>query len=104
MTKYHMHVDMNNTQLAYRQNLQILLAVHGSYSGIAKAIGFDRAYLYRNKGCPTPKLQRRIATEAGLIRLREFIKLLRKEYGVSNRDAQRLMLSSHSRLIDHVPP
>ena len=95
---------MRNALPLYRRNLQILLAVHGSYSEIAKAIGVDRAYLYRNKNAPSRKLQSRVACEAGLIRLREFIKLARAEFHISDADAQRLMLSINAQLVERLPP
>lgn len=82
---------MKNTHHTYQDNLQVLFAANRSFTRVAKAIGLDPAHFNRNKWNPTKKLRERVARQAQLLRLHAFIKLIRRKYHISDKQAQKLM-------------
>ncbi|UZP68746.1 hypothetical protein N1030_07185 [Desulfovibrio mangrovi] len=89
---------MKTTNTAFQVNLRILLAAHGSFSGVARAVDMAPRHIRRAKTSPSGKLRARIACEANLIRLRAFIRLLRTHCNVSDQDARMLMRQVNSAL------
>jgi transposase-like protein len=82
----------------YSQNLSIMLAAHGSYSRVARALGVSPAHLYRAKPAPNQKLTKHIACKARVLRLRQFISILRERQLIPEHELQACMLLALKRV------